>query len=60
MAPKDLACARRITDLVDESNDDLARPYSLGMMAQAIANGDRGGAGKLLREAFDDLARSSR
>ena len=52
MAPKDLARARRIADSRISPDAPAYRPYTLGLMAQAIAAGDRAGAARLIDDAY--------
>jgi hypothetical protein len=55
MAPKDLARARRIADSRISPDAPAYRPYTLGLMAQAIAAPDRVGAARLIDDAYKGL-----
>ncbi len=55
MAPKDLARARRIADSRISPDAPAYRPYTLGLMAQAIAGADRAGASRLISDAYHGL-----
>ncbi|MFI5459602.1 MAG: hypothetical protein ACHRXM_29610 [Isosphaerales bacterium] len=59
MAPKDLARSRRIADSRISPDAPAYRPYTLGLMAQAIAATDNAGAARLINDAYrglEDLA----
>jgi protocatechuate 3,4-dioxygenase beta subunit len=54
MAPADLPHARKLVDLI--TNDErVLRPYTLGLMASAIAASDKPAANRLLDEAYAKL-----
>ena len=59
MAPKDLTRARRIADTRISPDVPAYGPYTLGLMAQAIAATDKVGASRLINDAYrglEDLA----
>ncbi len=55
MAPKDLTRARRIADSRISPDAPAYRPYTLGLMAQAIAATDKIEAVRLIEHAYKEL-----
>jgi hypothetical protein len=55
MAPTDLTRARRIADSRISPDLPVYGPYTLGLMAQAIAATDKVGARRLIRDAYRGL-----
>lgn len=56
MARVDLPRARRIAGTIE---DPIQRAFTLGVMAQALADRDKRAASRLLAEAFDELGHAS-
>jgi hypothetical protein len=56
MAAKDLTRARRISEMITPGEIEK-KPFSLGLMAQALAASDKSAALHLLDEAFTELER---
>jgi hypothetical protein len=55
MAPKDLARARRIAEMMFRAGSSELKPYALGLIAQKLAATDGAGAVELLETAYNEL-----